>query len=59
MPLRDDKETEEIGKLTAAGYPELAARTFVSRFRHRTVTRLGLAVIGLFSGAGALLHWLG
>lgn len=59
MLLRDDKETEEIGKLIAAGHPELAARTFVSRFRHRTVTRLGIAVIGLLSGTGALVHWLG
>lgn len=58
MNLRDDKETEEIGKLTAAGYPELAAKTFRSRFRHRTLTYVALAIIAAFTGANAILSWL-
>lgn len=56
--MRDDVETREIGRLIDAGHPELAARAFVTRIRHRTYTVLGLATIGLFGGAGALLHWI-
>jgi|GEM_PF-4838849 len=34
----DDRETEAISSLIPAGYPELAAKTFRSRFRYRLLT---------------------
>jgi hypothetical protein len=37
MNIRDDKETEQIGKLIDAGHAELAVKALISRFRHRTI----------------------
>jgi hypothetical protein len=34
----DDRETEAISRLIDAGEPELAAKTFRSRFRYRVLT---------------------
>lgn len=40
MPIPDDRETEQIGKLIDAGHPELAASTMRSRWRYRLLGRV-------------------
>lgn len=54
--MRDDVETEQIGKLIEAGYPELAARTFRARWRYRWLAQVVAAIS--FAGAVAwrLIH---
>ncbi len=47
MPITDDRETEQIGKLIDAGHPELAASTFRSRWRYRLLGRVLPALIPL------------
>jgi len=54
MQLRDDVETEQIGRLIDAGHPELAARTFRARWRYRWLTRLIAAISLAVAGAW---HW--
>jgi len=54
MPITDDRETEQIGKLIDAGYPELAASTFRSRWRYRLLTRVAVILIPL--GGAVALH---
>jgi hypothetical protein len=50
MNFRDDVETEQIGKLIEAGYPDLAASTLRARWRYRWLTQ----VVGAISIAGVV-----
>jgi hypothetical protein len=54
MHLRDDRETEQIGKLIDSGYPELAASTLRSRWRYRLAAR-AVALLPLLGAAA--WHW--
>ena len=54
MNLRDDRETEQIGKLIDSGYPELAASTLRTRWRYRLASQT-IALLSLMGAAACHL----
>ena len=52
--MRDDVETNQIGRLIDAGHPDLAAKAFRARWRYQALTRIALSIP--FVGAAAF-HW--